>query len=446
MKKGVDHFRIATTAPSETIVVSPKFLGELKKLPDNVLSMTEAIAEVMQASYVKLDVHNTVLPHTVRASLTPALVRLNPIIADEAQEAMNLELPQSGDWTEVHIFGKLLRIVAMASGRIFVGPELCRDERYLEVSTLYTVDLVEAARIVTEIPSWRRPLFAPIHPAVRKVHRRLDEAIAFLRPVVAARQEAARRGEEKPDDMLQWIIDDHVAGGQEDAAELARMQLGVSFAAIHTTTMTTTSALYTLAAMPELVPVLRQDVQQALDASGGEFTNISMQNMKKLDSFLKECMRFYPFSSGSFTRKVLQPVTLSNGQHIPAGVFLEVPAGGISRDNDVFPDADTFDALRFYDMRQAKDADGGSGTQAAGVVANSQFVGVGSTSLTFGYGRHACPGRFFAANEIKMIMAEILLRYEIVNPPGVEGRYKDMVNGASHTPDPTKHIMMRKVA
>jgi hypothetical protein len=82
-------------------------------------------------------------------------------------------------------------------------------------------------------------------------------------------------------------------------------------------------------------------------------------------------------------------------------------------------------------MRQAKDADGGSGTQAAGVVANSQFVGVGSTSLTFGYGRHACPGRFFAANEIKMIMAEILLRYEIVNPPGVEGRYKDMVNGAS---------------
>lgn len=36
--------------------------------------------------------------------------------------------------------------------------------------------------------------------------------------------------------------------------------------------------------MPEVVPMLREDVQQALAESGGEFTSLAMQNMKKLDS------------------------------------------------------------------------------------------------------------------------------------------------------------------
>lgn len=39
-------------------------------------------------------------------------------------------------------------------------------------------------------------------------------------------------------------------------------------------------------------------MQQALAESGGVFTNIAMQNMKKLDSFLKEVLRYYPLGAG----------------------------------------------------------------------------------------------------------------------------------------------------
>jgi cytochrome P450 len=97
-------------------------------------------------------------------------------------------------------------------------------------------------------------------------------------------------------------------------------------------------------------------------------------------------------------------------------------------DEDVFPDAEKFDALRFYKLRLSKE---GSGARAADIVASSQFIGVGPTSLLFGYGRHACPGRFFAANEIKMILATMLLNYDIKNPDGVEGRYANLVFGRS---------------
>lgn len=53
--------------------------------------------------------------------------------------------------------------------------------------------------------------------------------------------------------------------------------------------------------MPDLAPALREDIHQALAESGGIFTNVAMQNMKKLDSFLKETLRYYPLGVGMVT-------------------------------------------------------------------------------------------------------------------------------------------------
>ena len=41
-----------------------------------------------------------------------------------------------------------------------------------------------------------------------------------------------------------------------------------------------------------------------------------------------------------------------------------------------------------------------------------QFVTTASDSLTFGHGNHACPGRFFASNEIKVVMIELLRSWD----------------------------------
>lgn len=49
--------------------------------------------------------------------------------------------------------------------------------------------------------------------------------------------------------------------------------------------------------MPELVTIFREEVNLALAESNGVFTSGAMQNMKKLDSFLKETMRYYALGS-----------------------------------------------------------------------------------------------------------------------------------------------------
>ncbi|KAF4782347.1 cytochrome P450 [Colletotrichum scovillei] len=438
-------FRITTARKSPNIVVAPKFMNELKRLPDDVLSFNRAIEESMHAKYTGIDTDIALLPHTVKTALTPALVRLNPIIADEVVEALRTELPQSCDWSEVKIMDKMMRVIAMASGRVFIGPELCRNEEYLDAAINYTLDLMKAVRKVADIAPWLRPFLAARTPEVKQVHHRIEEADKFLRPVVTARKEAEKSPDyQKPDDMLQWIMESQKKFGEKNDRELARYQLGISFAAIHTTTVTSTNALYTLAAMPELIPMLRDDIQQALAESNGVFTSGAMQNMKKLDSFLKETMRYYALGPTSFQRKVLKTFTLSNGQVIPGGSVIELPVIGINNDDEIFPDSEKFDALRFYKLRQAK-TEQETGSKQAEVVANAQFVSVGQTSLTFGYGRHACPGRFFAVNEIKMIMATTLANYDIKNVGDSKERYKNLEFGAITQPDPNRKVLLRKL-
>lgn len=115
---------------------------------------------------------------------------------------------------------------------------------------------------------------------------------------------------------------------------------------------------------------------------------------------------------------MLKPFRLSNGQEIPAGVTVEVPAVAVNGDSSIFPDAQKFDPLRFYNLRMQA---GDKGSVEA--AAKNQFVSVSQDSLTFGYGRHACPGRFFAANEIKMILACFILQYDFKMPDSATERY-----------------------
>ncbi len=221
------------------IAVPPEFMDELRKLPDDVISFDDAIAQSLHAKYTKILVGQDLIPHTVKTSLTPALVRLNPTIAEEVQEAIRRELPPCDDWTSVNINYKLLRIVALVSGRVFIGPELSRSEEYLDAAINYTVELMEARRAIDEVRPWMRPFVGNRLPEVKALGRRLVQAINFMRPVIAARQQL--KDADKPNDMLQWLMDGQDKFKKNTTEELARLQLGVSLAAIHTTTLTSTN-------------------------------------------------------------------------------------------------------------------------------------------------------------------------------------------------------------
>jgi cytochrome P450 len=138
----------------------------------------------------------------------------------------------------------------------------------------------------------------------------------------------------------------------------------------------------------------------------------------------------------SFGRRVLKGITLSNGQYIPPGVVIEVPSAAIYTDNTHYPSPSTFDGYRAYKLRSSgKAAD----------IARNQFVTTNETNLGFGYGRHACPGRFFAANEIKMILARLVLEYDVKMPGDGMERHEQIHMGRLNMPHPGKTLMFKRV-
>jgi cytochrome P450 len=397
--------------------------------------------------------------------------RLNPTIAEEVDQSYREELPPCKDFTPVNIYSKLLRIVAKVSGRIFIGPELCRSEKYIDTASKwlmsgtvlviqelqgngqamahkdlvsYTVEVNGAVTAISGMSFWGRALRASSHPKVKALRERERAADAFLRPIVEKRKkdQAADPDYQKPDDLLQWLLDDGQENfGEKGDEELASIQLSLTFAAIHTTSLTATNAFYTLAAMPEIIPELRQEIRTVLNEHG-TFTTQALQKMKKLDSFLREVMRMHPLGYASFQRKVLKTFTLSTGQVIPAGCLIEIPIIGINFDDEVIENPEKFDAFRSY---RAREVEGLQGAEKASAGASNQFVSVSPSNLLFGYGRHACPGRFFAANEIKMIVSRAVLDYDMKMSDGSSERYANISFGGQNIPDPSKTILFKRV-
>ncbi|RYN54751.1 hypothetical protein AA0118_g9129 [Alternaria tenuissima] len=429
-------YRINGESGEDNVVVPLSLLPELRKLPDDVLSFPEAVKNSMEVKYTRLAVEGSTAVHSVRSDLTPALTRLNPVICSEVDAAIRECMPPCDDYTEVHINQKLVDVVAKVSGRVFVGPELCQHPEYLDLAVNYTLDLMAAVNACKKLRPITKAFFAPRTPEVQQLRKREKQLSDFLHPIVEERMTAKSKDPnwQAPDDMLQWMITR--SDGKDSVDQIAHFQLGLIFAAIHTTTMTVTNILYTLAVTPEYIEPMREEIRNAMADNGGIITSRALQQMEKLDSYMKEVTRFYPPGVTSFGRRVLKGITLSNGQYIPAGVLIEVPAAAIYLDSEHYPSSSEFDGFRSYKLRSSgKAAD----------IARNQFVTTNETNLGFGYGRHACPGRFFAANEIKMILARLILEYDIGMPNGETERYPNIEMGRQSIPHPGKTLTFKKV-
>lgn len=170
-------------------------------------------------------------------------------------------------------------------------------------------------------------------------------------------------------------------------------------------------------------------------------TTQALFQMKLLDSVMRESQRMNPFNIVRMQRLVLKPFRFADGTEIPAGTAVAVPSLPTLHDPELYPDPTRFDPYRFLRLRSGQTVD----PMRYANREMYQFVSVTKENMGFGFGKHACPGRFFAANEIKLIVARILLDYDVKMPDGVKGRYANIAKGSTIRPDPSKKVMFKKV-
>ncbi|KAJ7499254.1 cytochrome P450 [Mycena latifolia] len=425
---GVDRWNV--------MVPGRVLMDEVANARESELSFYQSINEFLQTGYTMgwgIE-NNPYHAGVVRTSMTRNLGTLFPEVRDEIVTAFDDILPTQGkEWLTVPAFDTMMQIICRASNRLFVGLPLCRDPDFIKLNVEYAMDVIIAGQLINMLPAFLRPTIGPLLSPRKRSLRRAGK---HLTPVVAERfAKEAEFGEkyaDKPNDLITWLMDG-AEGEDRTVSAIVERVLFVNFAAIRTSTDTFTHIVYDLAAYPHHVEGLREEVQSVVQQEG--WTRASLNKMYKIDSFLSESQRFHGIGTLSLGRKVVKPsgFTFSNGVTLPYGTYLHSPMWSVHHDPAIYPEPDLFDGFRFSNLRKSEEV--GS--------AQFQVITTSLDYLPFGHGRHACPGRFFAALELKAMLAHLVLNYDVKfvdNGPRPQNQYM----ASACLPDSSAKVMFRK--
>ncbi|KAI9044181.1 cytochrome P450 [Aspergillus affinis] len=286
------------------------------------------------------------------------------------------------------------------------------EEQYLKMQTCVEIPgaSFKAALALAQYHRLVRPVAALFIPEMKRLCQLLRVIHGLLRPLHQGpkqRQQALRQAEfKRPVDVIQSFVDD---AGKEarNTDRLVEAMVMINIAGVQSTS--------------------RVGGEDQLLATG-------LAKLHRMDSVLKESQRLrhanlralHPLStitdfplltrrSVSAYRKLIQPLTLSNGIVLPAESYVAVPGSVYARLAEDGRD-------RSFDGFQWADKKGKTGTDS-----KFNYAFSGPDSLEFGAGSHACPGRHFAVNVLKATLSRILLRYDLCLPPGTE-RPRDQFN------------------
>ena len=446
------------TGSGYKLIVPNRFAEELKSHPS--LNFNEAFAKDFFAKYPGFDgmrqglEDDSFMQEVVRVKLTQSLGLVTDDLVEETDASLNdifTGVNAQSDWQTRKIKDDLLDLVARLSSRVFLGKELCRNQDWLRITKNYTVDTFMASAILRMIPSFVRPVAFWFIPTCTRLRGEVKDARRLVMSEVDQRRQRAETslaaGEKPPKmaDAIGWMVE--VAAKQGREVDLVAAQLGLSTAAIHTTSETMSKCIYQMCATPEIIHPLREEIVNVLKTEG--WSKQSLYKLKLMDSFLKEVQRTNGLASSktevptspsahfqltqpaSMNRLVKSPVTLSNGTTLPAGCRIMVSNDKVHSD-DAYPEAAKFDVARFMNLRQQP-----------GNENKHQFVTTTAEHMGFGHGQHACPGRFFASNEIKIALCFMLLRYDWQFVPGEEPPRNMEFETISST-NPELRVQMRR--
>ncbi|KAH8806732.1 cytochrome P450 [Flagelloscypha sp. PMI_526] len=420
-------FKIPTLTGWMVVLTTEDHIEDIRRAREQ-LSFVAGVAELLHTDY-------TISPlaskpngsvEIVRSPLTRHINTAYPEIHDELITTFNQFAPSHDlqEWEPTTLVNLCLNLSARGTHRMLVGLPICRDPEYLELNISFTATVFNMTAAMTAIPGFLRPYAAQwmnVRSQIQKVKKFIGNR--FLDRL--AKQRDGSLEEDMTKDLPTWLVayaqDDSEL--QLDALMVRFMQLNL--ASIHSIANVMADAMLDLTAHQEYLPALRQEIEDILGKDGWTKNNIA--RLAKMDSFLMESMR----TSGSaiqLLRKVMTDFTFSDGTTVPRGNLICFAAVSAHQSNEVYPDADTFNGLRFYQE---------DGTTKPSITTP------GYHWLVFGHGSHACPGRFLAMTLIKTALAHLIREFDIKFPEGTS-RPASTVVGGSPSPSRTAQILWKR--
>ena len=205
---------------------------------------------------------------------------------------------------------RILQLVSQIVARTVIGPDVCRDPRWISAVIGYAQNVFSGAVLLKLLPDILQPLAIFFSPYFYRIHicRRTIKKLAapVIQQMVAWKRDDPEswKAHLRNDKAIavDWLVE--TSPPQESTvAMMAHRLTGVSFGASHTTSNTITNAIMDLANdFDRWAPPLREEIRSVLGAEPTQITNADLSKMWKLDSFLKESQRFHPPSKRTYTR------------------------------------------------------------------------------------------------------------------------------------------------
>ncbi|KAF8552682.1 cytochrome P450 [Imleria badia] len=372
IQEGYEKYKSAPFKVAEfhhwTVIVSNRgHLEELARASDKALSSLEAINDQIQVEYtLGPEVHhNPYHVAVVRSHLTRNIDVLYPEIRDEIVTSFAEVLDLKGnEWKSVPALIVMEKVICRTSNRVFVGLPLCRNQDWIDFNIKCTIDAVKGGLAIGLLPQFMR----------RQVNATSLSyyGVKLLGPIIEERQKYMNKYGTMWDDKPE-------AEGPELMPEcLTTRVLVVNFTAIHSFTQ----ALFYLAGNPQYIQPLREEKDG--------WSKVALSKMRKVDSFLKECQRVEGIAAGNCSRIWLHARL----------IVITHSSVTLSRKR-FYKNPEVFEPFRFANISEESE----SGPK-------HQLASTTTEYLAFGHGRRA-PGRFFAANELKSMLAHIVVTYDV---------------------------------
>ncbi|CAK7205839.1 hypothetical protein SEUCBS139899_008618 [Sporothrix eucalyptigena] len=396
-------------------------------------------------SVVDEDFHTRV----VHRNLARHLPGLLPAIEDEVVMAVDAAfggVDGDDEWRTLKLWDAWLAMVPQITNLLLVGPDACRNQPLLSTFVKFADTVVTNSFLLNMFPKLLHPLVGRLASIPNR--RLWRKAHSFIEPLIRERVRVMTespsdgQGEKTPvnEDYITWHIRMALAEGRTaelDPVAISKRLLPIEFAAIHTTVLTGFFVIVDLLTSdPAYLEGIREEVRSVREsdpevAASGHWTKPALARLWRTDSAIRESMRFSNFATSLIKRKVIAPNGITNsaeGWHVPYGGLLMLDLAGTHHDPDLYAKPDQYDAFRYARQREAYEAAAAAAAAPDGTETNKApeqiaaeamrglklgMVTTSDSHMAFGHGRHACPGRFFVAHELKMILAHFLTNYDI---------------------------------
>ncbi|KAG9221143.1 hypothetical protein CCMSSC00406_0005418 [Pleurotus cornucopiae] len=417
------------------IVLSAKHMETLRASNDSIFNQPIQINEGLQLDHTmnnkqqKIPFQATV----TRNEVTKGIATFIPEILEESTLALEetFRPPSGSEYVSLPVFHAMTNMIGRISNRAVMGIELCRNEHFVHA----VVSFAETLTIYSQLLNW-----TPDVPGLRSLVYFILSSIwggskqpkAFIKPYLVKRLEGRKVSNDHPFNIAEFLLDNAPPEMASDTDDLATRILNLNFGSIHTSSIFLSQALFEMAQMStEDIESVRKEVREVLDQEGG-WNKSALNRFWKIDSILREVGRMHGLSFLGMNRLTIANGKLPDGVVIPPGYQVTVNLKHIHRDPQIYSNPHVFDPFRFSKLREAEDSSVKYG-----------FTTVDNFFLPFGAGRHACPGRFFASMELKIIIAIILLNYEFKLPDGEVTRPKNVVFAGAVIPPTKEHLLFK---